>query len=174
MINEKTITRSLRVIAASTLALGALGLTGCSMLNQFMPSSAPSRDAETGEITEKQDNADVFSLRVGDCMDTTNVGSQVSSLPVVPCSESHTDEAYYAFNLSGDTFPGDDAVGAEADARCIAEFEGFVGKSYEETELGYWPFIPTADSWSSGDREVLCLVADPYGETVGSLKGSQR
>lgn len=174
MITEKTITRTLRVVAASTLALGALGLTGCSMLNQFMPSSAPSRDAETGEITEKQDNADVFAIRVGDCVDTNSAGSEISSLPVVPCAESHSDEAFFAYNIDEQSFPGADAINSGAFDKCLPEFEAFVGTSYDETALDFWPMTPTEGSWSQGDREVVCFVFDPAADTVGSLKGSQR
>lgn len=174
MIQEKTITRTLRIVAASTLALGALGLTGCSMLNQFMPSSAPSRDAATGEVTEKQDNADVFAIRVGDCVDTNSAGSQISSLPVVPCGESHSDEAFYAYNVEAGDFPGEDVVNAEGMNKCLPEFEAFVGSSYEESTLDFWPMTPTEGSWAQGDREVVCFVYDTAGDTVGSLKGSGR
>ncbi len=174
MLQQKSISRALRVVAASTLALGALGLTGCSMLNQFMPSSAPARDAETGEVTEKQDNADVFAIRVGDCVDTNSAGSQISSLPVVPCGEAHSDEAFYAFNIEGDTFPGDDAVTAESLEKCQPEFEAFVGTSYDTSTLDFWPMTPTEGSWAQNDREVVCFVYDPAGDTVGTLKGTQR
>lgn len=167
--------RALRVLAVSALSIAALGLTGCSVLNQFLPSSQPSRDADTGEIVEKQDNADVFSLRVGDCVNTdSTMADEISGLPMVPCDQSHTDEVYFSYMVEGDEFPGEDAIIAEAEQKCVPAFEEFVGAGYQDSALDYWPMYPTEGSWSDGDREVLCLVYDPSAETVGSLAGAER
>ena len=32
----------------------------------------------------------------------------------------------------------------------------------------------TAESWASGDREILCIIYDPAGQVTGSLEGAQR
>lgn len=167
--------RALRVIAGSALAFTALGLTGCSALKQFLPSSQPARDAGTGEIVEKQDNADVFSLRVGDCVDTdSSMSGEISSLPAIPCDQSHTDEVYFSYMIDGEEFPGEDAIIAEAEQKCVPAFETFVGIGYQDSALEYWPMYPSEGSWSDGDREVLCLAYDPSAATVGSLAGAAR
>lgn len=167
--------RALRVIAGSALAFTALGLTGCSALNQFLPSSQPARDAGTGEIVEKQDNADVFSLRVGDCVDTdSSMSGEISSLPAIPCDQSHTDEVYFSYMIDGEEFRGEDAIIAEAEQKCVPAFETFVGIGYQDSVLEYWPMYPSEGSWSDGDREVLCLAYDPSAATVGSLAGAAR
>lgn len=173
--NTRAAARALRVLAVSTLAVTALGLTGCSALNQFMPTSQPSRDAETGEIVEKQENADVFSLRVGDCVDTdSSMSGEISSLPTIPCDQSHTDEVYFSYMVESEEFPGEDAIIAEAEQTCVPAFETFIGIGYQDSVLEYWPMYPTEGSWSDGDREVLCLVYDPSAATVGTLKGAAR
>lgn len=167
--------RALRVLAVTALAATALSLSGCSLLNQFTQNSEPLRDAATGEVTEKQDNADVFSLRVGDCVitDGSELG-EISGLPVVPCGEAHADEVYFAYDIDASEFPGEEAILAEAEQRCVPKFESFVGTRYQESVLDYWPMYPTEGSWSQGDREVLCLVYDPAADTVGSLAGAAR
>ena len=59
-----------RIALALAAMVAAAALSGCSVLDQFLPSSQPVRDAETGELTEEVDNADVFAIRVGDCLNT--------------------------------------------------------------------------------------------------------
>lgn len=168
-------TRALQKLALVTGALTAtIALSGCSVLNSLMPSSKPVRDSETGEIAESQDNADVFSIRAGDCLNSSSLGTEVSAVPVVPCADSHEDEIYFVFDLPEGDFPGDFEVGELADETCTAEFNNFVGKAWEESQLDWWPFTPTADSWSGGDREILCAVYDPAGKVTGTLAGSAR
>ncbi len=167
--------RAVRLLAIAGITAGTLGLSGCGALNQFLPSSQPTRDATTGEVTEGAQNGDVFSIRVGDCVNTDGSESEeISSLPIVPCSEPHADEAYYSFDLPESSYPGDDSVSNAADEGCIEQFGDFIGTGYESTELEFWSMYPTKESWASGDREVLCFVYDPAGQTTGSLKGSAR
>lgn len=166
--------RTLLIVPALVVSLSAL--TGCSALSALTGgNSAPVRDAESGDIVEENTNADVFSLRVGDCLDTDeSMGDETMSVPVVPCSEPHADEIYYSFDITEPTYPGNDEVIRIADEGCYAEFEGFVGTPYADSQIDYWPMYPTEGSWKNGDREVLCMVWDPAGDTVGTLGGSGR
>lgn len=164
-----------RPIALAMLALVAgLTLSGCSLLNSVLPSSEPVRDADSGEITEGQDRADVFQIRVGDCLNTSTLSDEVNAVPVVPCAESHEDEVYFAFDLDEGDFPGEDVIDAKSDEMCTPEFASFIGMSYEESTLDWYPFTPTAGSWSDGDREILCVAYDPAGMTTGTLAGAAR
>ncbi len=168
--------RSARLLAVCALTLGLLGgATGCSLLNQLVPGSAPVRDAETGQITEGNTNAEVFSIRVGDCLNTDDTMSgEISSVPVVPCDQPHADEVFLAYDLEDAEFPGTDEVANAAYERCAMEFEAFVGIPYAESVLDVWPMYPTLNSWNDGDREVLCVVYDPAARTIGSLAGAAR
>lgn len=161
-------TRSRALTAAGLVASAGLLLTGCSML----PGSAPERD-ETGQITESQDNADVFAIEVGDCLNETT-GTVVSSVPVVPCGEPHDEEAFFAFNLTDADLPGDDAIAEQAEATCGPEFESFIGLAYDQSTLDWYYYSPTSSSWADGDREVLCIALDPAGQVTGSLAGAAR
>ncbi|WP_411699520.1 septum formation family protein [Conyzicola sp.] len=60
-----------------------------------------------------------------------------------------------------------------ADTGCYDQFATFVGLDYESSALDYFPILPTADTWSTGDREVICSVFDTV-QTTGTLAGAAR
>jgi hypothetical protein len=138
--------------------------------------------AETPAPTQAQETAapgagevDVFDLEVGDCLAEIQDTEEIVSLPTVPCSEPHSEEVYAAVTLPEGDFPGEEAVAAQADELCTAEFESFVGLPYEESVLYYNYLYPSDEqSWNSGYREVVCSVYDPAGEVSGSLRGVER
>lgn len=166
-----------RIALALVAAAAAVALSGCSIVDQLLPAEQPVRDAETGEVTEEVDNADVFAIRVGDCLNTSDLDTtdEVSDVPVVPCSDPHEDEVYHAYTLEDGEYPGEEAIVADADTTCVAEFATFIGLAYEQSVLDYWPMYPTAGSWENGDREVLCVAWDPSGAKVtGTLAGAAR
>lgn len=180
LLRRRPVLTTLAVAAASAAATVVLG--GCAVLSSFLPTSAPVRDA-TGTITEAEEHTDVFALRVGDCLaadggpepfgvDGAPEGEDVWEAPTVPCSEPHETEIYHAVQLGGEEFPGEDALGLRADDACYAAFTPFVGLEYEESYLDYTLIMPTAQSWSGGDREVLCLIGDPSSLVTGTLEDS--
>jgi hypothetical protein len=97
------------------------------------------------------------------------------TVETVPCSEPHSEEIYAVVPLPEGDFPGDEAVAAQADESCTAEFESFVGLPYEESVLYYNYLYPTDEpTWNGVFREVVCSVYDPAGEVSGSLRGVER
>ena len=159
-----------RLLAAAAALAVTLPLTGCSTLGGLLPAPQPERDETTQEIVEAG-QADVFALRVGDCMDTPE-GEVVSEVPVVPCTEPHDDEVYFDFQLADGEFPGDDAVTEQSDAGCLEQFQPFVGLAYDSSTLDFYSYRPTAESWAEGDRVVSCVVWDPAGPVTGTLQGA--
>ena len=159
------------LIAAAALTV-ALPLAGCSAVLDLLPvdAPAPERDETTQEIVEES-QADVFALRVGDCMNTVEE-EVVSEVPVVPCGEPHDEEIYFDFTLDEGEFPGDDAVLEASESGCYAEFEPFVGLAYESSTLDFYAYRPTAESWAQGDRVVSCVIWDPAGAVTGTLAGA--
>ena len=101
----------------------------------------------------------VYRINVGDCLiDATNDDS-VSEMDKIDCSKPHQYEAYFVFDLPAGVYPGKEAVENVADQRCQAEFEGFVGKSFEESEFTFSHLTPSSDSWvQQKDREVICFL----------------
>ncbi|HEX6367213.1 MAG TPA: septum formation family protein [Agromyces sp.] len=160
-----------RLLVASAALAAVLPLTGCGALGSLLSPPQPQRDEVTQEIVE-QGQADVFALRVGDCL-TMVQGEQVDAVPVVPCSEPHSDEVYHDFQLDDGEFPGDEAIATAAQDGCLAEFNAFVGVAYESSTLDIGWYVPTADSWKQlDDRVVSCTIYDPARDVTGSLAGA--
>jgi hypothetical protein len=155
----------LLVLACAT----ALSLAGCSLLDQAFGGDSTARDDDS-QVIEQNDAADVFSIRVGDCLNDSSVSDEVTEIPLVPCSEPHDSQVYASIILPGDAFPGVDVVIAEADDACLDEFERFVGIRYVDSIYDFSYYFPTERSWAKGDREILCVIYDPAGEKLtGSL-----
>jgi hypothetical protein len=161
-LTEKSWTRVLTVL---TLTAASVALAGCSLLGGG--TTTPTDDATTGD--------DVFSIKVGDCLNDASVNGEVSTVPIVDCSQPHDSEAYFAANIPDGDFPGDDTVQQDAEGICGPAFTDFVGAPYQEgSGYDYSYYTPTSDSWAAGDREVMCVAFDPSGTQVtGTLKGSE-
>lgn len=168
-----SIVRVARPAAIAAAALLAASLTGCGAIGDLLSGPAqPERDETTQEIVESAD-ADVFALRVGDCLNMI-AADEVETVPVVPCGEPHSDEVFHEFQIPDGDYPGDDAVIAAAEESCLAAFEPFVGLPFEESTLDVSWYVPTQQSWEGmDDRTVSCMVSDPAGEVTGTLKNAQ-
>jgi hypothetical protein len=137
---------------------------------------------EGGEITDAGEES-VFDLKVGDCFNTPGdpqdgEDEEVASVDAIPCGEPHDNEVYHEYRFAGslvEPYPGEEAVVMEAAEGCFAEFEGFVGLSYEESELELNAILPTETSWKDGDRIALCYVfALDFSKLTGTMEGSER
>jgi Septum formation len=149
-----------------------ISLAGCTFPVASAPSASPT--ASPGAPV----GIDPFSLRVGDCIDDDFTPGEVMEVPVIDCEQEHTAEAYHSERLPDGEYPGLDEVKKEAVETCLERFETFAGIDYDNSQhLDLAWYYPTEGSWSTGDREVLCLVmqVDPAtGETVptsGTLRG---
>lgn len=158
-----------RALAITTVAVAGLALSGCSLLNQLNGGETPTRD-DSGEVIDGNDTTDVFTLQVGDCLNDATASETVETIPTVPCAEPHDSEIYASIMIDGDTFPGSDAVTAEADAACLEAFSGFAGVEYVDSKFFYSYYFPTESSWAEGDREILCTIYDEVGQITGSLQ----
>jgi hypothetical protein len=181
---------------AAVLVVAALSACSPQQLADLVP-HAETRD-DDGSITAGG-TTDVFTLREGDCLDDADLAAGQSSsddapgaadahpasddasaehpvgdVSTVPCSDPHDFEVYRDVTITGDAFPGDDAVDTQADDLCGKAFVPFVDADYQDSIYGYTYYQPTSGSWSTGDRVGNCLVGDPAGKTVGSLAGIGR
>lgn len=167
---------------AGAVALVTLGLTaaveagaGSTPAPSPSASEAPSPAPDPSEI-EGAEMVAFEDLAVGDCLpyvDYTDV-DQISELPVVPCDQPHTDEVFYIFEVEDGEFPGDSALQETAWDGCLAQFESFVGLTYEQSELDFYSYQPTKGSWNrADDRAIQCIVYS-YEDVTGSLQGSGR
>jgi hypothetical protein len=160
-----------RAFAVAAVAGAAMLLTGCSLVGSL--TNQTPRDA-SGTPTAANTNADVFSIKVGDCLNDASATGTVTTAPIVPCSQPHDSEAYKSITMKDGAFPGADAVTTQADAGCAAAFPDFIGVAYDNSSLKISYYFPTKDSWANGDREILCTVYDDGVKTTGTLKGAAR
>lgn len=126
----------------------------------------------TGAIVDGG-NVDAFQIRVGDCFDDTDSFSdEIRSLPGVPCSEPHDNEAFAVVDLTIATYPEGDGMAELAYDSCMERFESFVGKDYESSSLEIFTMYPSTESWKQDDREVVCALYDMNAsKLVGSVQG---
>jgi len=57
----------------------------------------------------------------------------------------------------------------------VNEPDAFVGVRSEDSIYDFGYLYPLAESWATGDREILCVIYDPAGKIgSGSLAGAAR
>jgi Septum formation len=97
-------------------------------------------------------------------------------LEKLPCMAPHDDEIFVVTTYpapAGAPFPGNTALTAFTDQQCIPAFASYVGVSFDASQYTYGSFSPTADTWSKGDRQVICGVENVDAtKLVGSVKRS--
>ena len=161
----------MRLSSPTTAALAVVALLLAACSDGSGTTDESERDV-SGDVVEGGD-VGVFVIQVGDCFD--DPGQEIATqVPAVPCDEPHDFEAVATFDVDGgEDFPGEAAVGEDAEVGCLERFEGYVGSAYADSALFVDAITPTAESWEQGgDREVICMVFDPSGELTGSVEQS--
>jgi hypothetical protein len=119
-------------------------------------------------------DTEFVDLAAGDCFVSDDLPEESFSVPVIPCDVEHQSEIFAVTELPDGEYAGDDATWQLADDYCLGQFEDYVGTTYEESELIYWPFYPSKDNWVWGDHTVQCVLEPYEGRVTGSLQGSAR
>jgi hypothetical protein len=109
------------------------------------------RDQLTGNVNE---------LQVGDCIDVPGVSTTVTDVQHHPCGEPHDAEIFALVTdpANGD-YPGDDHFRGIATAQCVPAASTYLGTDFnsrDELDAGF--YYPTTDSWSHGDRGIICYL----------------
>ncbi len=109
-----------------------------------MDASAAQADAKSEPVDANRRTVLPMDLRAGDCIADPAGGSlpeeavTVLAVDVVDCETPHEEEVIarlaHPAGRQAD-FPGDDALIEHADAACLDEFEGWVGRPYAESAL---------------------------------------
>ncbi len=117
----------------------------------------------------------VFKIKMGDCLNGDAGSGEVDSMKRVDCSEPHLYEAYHMESMPDGDFPGEKTVSDLGESVCKANFEAFIGKSFDESELTLTSLYPTDQSWNSkNDRELVCLITtQDDSKRSGSAKNSK-
>jgi hypothetical protein len=108
------------------------------------------------------------NLAVGDCIDVPTDAS-ISTIPKRPCTGPHAGEVYFLFDAPGSgAYPSDSDWEQVIYPVCDPAFKDFTGTPVEErTDIDYQYFVPTKDSWASGDHGVTCFIVSIDGSPLG-------
>lgn len=125
-------------------------------------------------------SGNVLELDVGQCFDdvpqlTDPEAGEVDDVPIKDCEEEHDNEVYAVVEtrLDDDGYPGNQELQDEAVDVCFEEFEDYVDRDYQTSELDYGAFWPSQGSWENGDREIVCfLYRVDLDKIEGSMQGS--
>ena len=156
-----------RALIGTAVAVIILAFTGLGILE----SQSPERDS-SGSLVEAG-TEQIDKLRVGDCLSNALEEKEYSQSGVVPCSQPHRAEVYSTNQtLSGGTYVVS-RISTEAEDRCIAKFENYVGTSFDLSSLYISWFLPTPSGWAAGDRSLTCLLEEENEGLLpsGSAKG---
>ena len=117
-------------------------------------------------------SASVLTLDVGTCFDDPETFEQVENVPIVECEDPHDNEVIANEDLTGSDYPGQEQVENRASQICYDNFSDYVGIAYEESIYDIGWLFPTAETWSAGDREVICFGYDlELNKITGSING---
>lgn len=118
----------------------------------------------------------VFDLGVGDCFNSDDA-DELSTVQTLDCAEAHDFEVYFVFDYEAAddaAYPGTDTLNGSAETGCSGSFEGFVGRSYDSSELYVYYLTPSPESWDDGDREIVCSLYLPDEKLTGSMRNADR
>jgi len=134
-----------------------LGATACSL---FSPAY---RDAN-GQVTATA-SISITSLKTGDCVyDVSNLGSQITTVQVVPCSSQHEGEVFATESNVAN-------VDTDIVNFCTDQFALYVGMGLDDSSLTAKYFTNTT---SAANTDVQCIVYMPGQMTTQSYKDSQQ
>jgi len=121
----------------------------------------------------------VTDLVAGGCVTGSSFAAgatgQVTDTQVADCATSHDGEVVGVVTYTegpADAYPGEDQVAGYAESQCAIAFEAYVGVAYGSSPLQMVSLWPTESSWTSGDREAVCVAFSPDGPLTASVQGS--
>ena len=189
--------RTLRWVLVAVLGLGLLAgcsdeeppdwlvdLVNASTTTTVAPggSTTTSAPPATGAPTTTVPGATttpVTDLSQGQCIVDDAVadwpGIEVQTTSVAPCETEHQAEVFALIEVEGGEdapFPGAEALAAQAEDECQAQFNEYVGIDFVDSRLDIIHLAPTATSWEQGDRQIVCTLFDIDGAPLtGSVQG---
>lgn len=166
------------------ILIAVLGAIAALVISLIPLADEPSTDEQIPPLqpwdqsTEEPDSGTSTweDLAVGSCWRYDEAEWAIGLAEIVGCDEEHSDEIFHEYTLTGDEFPGDDALLTKAEPVCAEAFLAFVGVPYEDSELSFWAITPTKASWNKvDDRIVQCSIYDARtATTTGTLKDARR
>ena len=174
LISTKAINRSGGTLsglgqARAGVILGLIGVAGAGV---FLWAVA------TDRINTDDDSASFLEADVGDCLGEVPEAAVVFELHFVSCDVAHAAEVYAVGDLNPDhsrEYPGDTAILTEVETACFAEFEPYVGITYELSVFEVYYLYPRQLGWKSvGGGGYYCMLVEVGTTNVGSAFHSDR
>ena len=113
--------------------------------------------------------AAVFSLRAGDCINSSPNGLSVT---ILSCATPHEAEVFATFSLTGSSWPGDAAAQQQASSGCANRIASYLNPQLLNAGLIQQYVYPNQDAWQANVRTVVCEVSSPSGPLSGSVSNS--
>jgi Septum formation len=113
--------------------------------------------------------AAVFSLRAGDCINSSPNGLSVT---ILSCATPHEAEVFATFSLTGSSWPGEAAVQQQASSGCANRIASYLNPQLLTAGLTQQYVYPNQDAWQASVRTVVCEVSSPSGTLSGSVRNS--
>jgi Septum formation len=111
--------------------------------------------------------AAVFSLRAGECINSSQNGLSVT---ILSCATPHEAEVFATFGLAGSSWLGDAAVQDEANSGCANRIAGYLNPQLLNAGLTQQFVYPNQAAWHAGVRTVICEVSSTSGPLSGSVR----
>jgi hypothetical protein len=111
----------------------------------------------------------VFSLRAGDCLNSSQNGLSVT---ILSCTTPHEAEVFATFSLTGSSWPGGAAVQQQASSGCANRIAGYLNPQLLNAGLTQQYVYPDQEAWQAGVRTVVCEVSSASGPLSGSVRNS--
>jgi putative regulator of septum formation len=111
--------------------------------------------------------AAVYSLRAGDCINSSPNGLSVT---ILSCATPHQAEVFATFHLTGSSWPGSTAVQQQANSGCADRVASYLNPQLLDAGLIQEYVYPNHDAWQAGVRTVICEVSSSTGPLTGSVR----
>ena len=111
--------------------------------------------------------AAVFSLRAGDCLNSSPNGLSVT---ILSCATPHEAEVFATFSLTGSSWPGERGRAAAGQQRLREPDRGLPEPAAAERGPAQQYVYPDQEAWQAGVRTVVCEVSSASGPLSGSVR----
>lgn len=111
--------------------------------------------------------AAAFSLRAGDCVNSSPNGLSVS---IRSCASPHDAEVFATFSLAGTSWPGGTDVQLQASDGCMSRVAAYVNPQLADAGLTQEYVFPDQQAWQAGVRTVVCEIRASAGQLTGSVR----
>jgi Septum formation len=151
-----------RLLAVFAAVVGILALVGAAVAvldvvtHGFRPKTL---------ITYRE--AAVFSLRAGDCINSSQNGLSVT---ILSCATPHDAEVFATFRLTGSSWPGGAVIQQDASNGCLSRVAAYVSPQFASAGFAQEYVFPDQQAWQAGARTVVCEIRASSGQLTGSVR----